>query len=181
MALVRPKSGERVPSVPTVPMDLAQHPTLSEIAQRQKDIESWDALNAGGYRFAKPGTIVGLLISAMTVLLALTPIPPNWPWNVPLLILAIFTTVGTVVCGLLWFDNPDIGPRPEVLTIVPFTRAENLHLMNGQAVESYWATCTCPGCGDLSTHLVRKRSADEPAWATVIRHCGVCGREWAQS
>jgi hypothetical protein len=112
--------------------------------------------------------------------LALTPIPPNWPWNIPLVIVAIFGAVAMVVCGLLWFDTPSGGPRPERLAIVPFSRTENLHLMNGQPVEPYCATCTCPGCGDLSTHLVHQPAEGEPEWATVTRACRVCAREWSQ-
>jgi hypothetical protein len=191
MALVRLHSEERVPrglrkrfaKLPDspVPIEVPSHPTLSEIAHRQKEIEAWEALNVGGYRFAKPGTIIGLLISAVMAVIAVTPIPPNWPWNIPLAILAIFTAVATVVCGLLWFDNPDIGPCPEVLEIVPFSRAENLHLMNRQAVEPYRATCTCPGCGQESTHPVRVSAEDEPEWAMVTRHCRMCKREWAQA
>jgi hypothetical protein len=157
------------------------HPTLSEIANRQKEIATWEALNVGGYRFAKPGAIIGFLLCVVMVILVVTPIPPNWPWNIPLVILAVFTAVGTAVCALLWFDSPDIGPRPELLQIVRFSRAENLHLMDGQANEPYQANCTCPGCGDLSTHLIREPAEAEPDWATVTRQCGVCAREWAQA
>ena len=89
-----------------------QHPSLAEIARRQKEIQAWEALNVGGYRFAKPGTIIGALVSAVLVVLAVTPIPPNWPWDIPLVILAVFTAVATVVCGLLWFDNPRPAPAP---------------------------------------------------------------------
>ncbi|BBY03084.1 hypothetical protein ACKUT9_14285 [Mycobacterium seoulense] len=157
------------------------HPTLAEIARRQQDIRAWEALNVGGYRFAKPGTIIGALISAVLVVLAVTPIPPNWPWDIPTMILAVFTAVATVTCGLLWFDNPHPVPRPEPLVIVPFSRAENLRLMRGQAVESYRATCACPGCGDISAHLIREPGKDEPDWAMVTRRCAVCDREWAQA
>jgi hypothetical protein len=166
---------------PPVRADFSNHPTLSDIARRQQEIAVWESLNVGGYRFAKPGAIIGFLISAVMVVLAVTPIPPNWPWNIPLLILAIFAAVGTVVCGLLWFDNPDVGQQPELLEIVPFSRAENLHLMQGQAVEPYAARCSCPGCGDLSTHLIREPADGEPDWAIVTRHCGVCQRQWAQA
>ena len=138
-------------------------------------------MNVGGYRFAKPGTIIGSLVSAVMVVLAVTPIPPNWPWNIPLVILAVFTAVATVVCGLLWFDNPRPAPRPELLEIVPFSRAENLQLMNDQAIEPYRAICTCPGCGDISAHLIREPAKGEPEWAMVTRRCGVCEREWAQA
>ena len=157
------------------------HPTLSDIAARHREIEAWEARNVGGYRFAKPGTIVGSLITAVMTVLVITPIPPNWPWDIPLAIAAIFTAVGTVVCGLLWFDRPRLAPRPELLEIVPFSRAENVQLMNGQAVEPYRAICTCPGCGDTSTHLIRLPAADEPEWAAFIRRCGICKREWAQA
>jgi hypothetical protein len=157
------------------------HPTLLEISQRQQELDIWEALQVGGgYRFAIPGTVISFLISAVMLFLAFTPIPPNWPWNIPLVIVAIFGAVATVVCGLLWFDRPKAGARPERLAIVPFTRAENLHLMNTQPVEPYVATCTCPGCGDLSTHLVRQRKEGEPEWSKVTRQCRVCGRQWAQ-
>jgi hypothetical protein len=152
-----------------------------EIAARQKEIASWDALNVGGYQFAKPGTIIGSLVCAVMIFLAVTPIPPNWPWNIPLVVVAIFTAVGSVVCGLLWFDNPRLGPRPELLEIVPFSRAENLQMMQGQAVEPFQATCTCPGCGHTSTHRIRQPAVGEPSWAAVSRYCGVCEREWAQA
>src|SRR6201995_4744562 len=77
------------------------HPTLFEIAQRQHELDVWEAMQVGGgYRFAKPGTIVSFLISAVMLFLAFTPVPPNWPWNIPLVIVAIFGAVATVVCGL---------------------------------------------------------------------------------
>jgi hypothetical protein len=191
MTLARPTNQQTVrrgvrelcpePADSTVKSDVANHPTLLEIATRQKEIESWEALNVGGYQWAKPGTIIGSLTCAVLIFLALTPIPPNWPWNIPLLVVAIFTAVATVVCGLLWFDSPDIGPRPELLEIVPFSRAENLHLMQGQAVEPFQAICTCPGCGHTDTHRIREHAGREPGWAAVTRHCGVCKREWAQA
>jgi hypothetical protein len=157
------------------------HPTLAEVAQRKREIELWDALNIGGYRFAKPGTIVGAVVSAVLVVLAVTPIPPNWPWDIPTMILAVFTAVATVTCGLLWWDNPHAASRPEALEIVPFSRAENLRLMADQTREPYSAVCSCPGCGDTSTHLIREPAIGEPGWAMVTRHCGVCEREWAQA
>jgi hypothetical protein len=161
--------------------DFPHHPTLVEIAQRQREIEAWQALSVGGYRFAKPCTIIAFLVTAVAVFLTVTPVPPNWPWNVPMSILAIFSAVAMVVCGLLWLDKPDIGPRPELLQVVPFSRAENLYLMSKQAVESYYASCVCPGCGDESTHVLRVPDKSEPEWATVTRHCRTCDREWVQS
>jgi hypothetical protein len=191
MALVRPTDQERArqasrklslaPADSPVRAELPNHPTLLEIADRQKQIESWEAFNVGGYRFAKLGTVVGTLGCAVMVFLAVTPIPPNWPWDIPLIILAPFAAVGTVICGLLWFEKPHIGPRPETLEIVPFSRQENLHLMGGQAVEPFQVICNCPGCGDKSTHLIRDPAEGEPGWATVVRRCGVCKREWAQA
>jgi hypothetical protein len=165
------------------PVDIRRpdHPTLTDIAQRRKEIEAWEARNVGGYRFAKPGTIIGSLITAVMTVLVITPIPPNWPWDIPLAMAAIFTAVATVVCGLLWFDRPRLAPRPELLEIVPFSRAENLKLMNCQAVEPYLAICTCPGCGDTSTHLIRLPAEGDPEWAAFIRRYGLCKREWAQA
>jgi hypothetical protein len=176
MALVGPASQDRVAESGS-----PDHPTLLEIASRQRQIESWDALNVGGYPWAKPGAIVGFVVSAVMMVIALTPIPPNWPWDIPLVILSVFTSVATAVCGLLWFDSPQIGPRPELLEIVPFTRAENLRLMQEQAVEPFQAACTCPGCGHTATHRIRGPAEDEPHWAAATRHCSVCEREWAQA
>lgn len=188
MVLVRPVSEQRETrerlagcAEPPSGVGFPYHPTLLEIAQRQQEIDVWEAMQVGGYRFAKPGTIISFLISATMLLLALTPIPPNWPWNIPLVIVAIFGAVAMVVCGLLWFDTPKAGPRPERLSIAPYSRAENLYLMNGQPAEPYLATCACPGCGDMSTHLVRQPVEGEPQWSTVIRQCRICGREWAQN
>jgi hypothetical protein len=180
---VRRASHEPPPNAvgPPAKIDSPDHPTLLEIAAREKKIETWDALNVGGYPWAKPGAIVGFLVSAVMMVIALTPIPPNWPWDIPLVILSVFTSVATVVCGLLWFDNPDIGARPESLEIVPFSRAENLRLMQEQAVEPFQAACTCPGCGHASTHRIREPADNEPHWAAATRHCAVCKREWAQA
>ncbi len=190
MALVRPTDQEKARQASrklspthansTVHAEFPDHPTLLEIADRQKQVESWESMNVGGYRFAKAGTIVGSLMCAVMVFLAVTPIPPNWPWDIPLVIVAIFTAVATVVCGLLWFEKPNIGPRPLSLEIVPFSREENLHLMREQAIEPFQVICDCPGCGDASTHLIRDSAEGEPRWATVVRRCGVCKREWAQ-
>lgn len=67
------------------------------------------------------------------------------------------------------------------MAIVPFSRAENLRLMQGQPVESYRAICACPGCGDVSAHPIREPGKDEPDWAMVTRRCAVCDRQWAQA
>lgn len=191
MALTKPTDQHRVrrafrrPSLDVADshaqIELPNHPTLAQIAERQNQIEVWETMNVGGYPFAKFGTVFGALACAVMVFLAVTPIPPNWPWDIPLRIVAIFTAVGTVVCGLLWFDGPRIGPRPEPLEIVPFSREENLSLMQGQAVEAFQVNCTCPGCGDTSTHLIRDPADGEPGWAAISRQCAVCKREWVQA
>jgi hypothetical protein len=181
MASVEPTSQDKARRASPANLDCPTHPTLLEIAAQQKKIASWEALNVGGYRWAKPGAIVGLLVSAVMMVLALTPIPPNWPWDIPLVILSVFTSVATVVCGLLWFDHRDIGPRPKLLEIVPFSRPENLRLMLEQAVEPFQPVCTCPGCGHACTHRIREPDENEPHWAAATRHCAVCKREWAQA
>jgi hypothetical protein len=191
MALVKPidqqraRQGLRKPShdvaEPQATAPAKRHPTLAEIEHRRREIESWEVLNVGGYRFAKLGTIAGSVAVVVMVVLAVTPLPPNWPWDIPLAIAAIFTAVGTVVCGLLWFDNPRIGPRPEPLEIVEFGRDENLSLMEQQNAEPFCATCACPGCGQVCAHLIRQAGRDEPGWAAIVRKCGVCQREWAQA
>ena len=136
---------------------------------------------SSSYFMARPGAVIGFVVSAVMIVLAMTPIPPNWPWDIPLVILSVFTSVGTVVCGLLWFDNPHFGPRPELLEIIPFSRAENLRLMQHQVVEPFQAACTCPGCGHSTTHRIREPAENEPHWAAATRHCAVCEREWAQA
>src|ERR1700722_14395780 len=154
MTLGRPTSRGR-DDLPPATTDFPDHPTLGEIAQRQTQIEVWEALSVGGYRFAKPGTIIDFLLIVISVLRLVAPVPPNWPWNVPLSIATIFAAVVMVVCGLLWLCNPHGGARPEPLQIVPFSRAENLYLMNDQAPEQYCAFCSCPACGGEATHQVR--------------------------
>ena len=131
--------------------------------------------------WARPGAIVGFLVSTVMIVIALTPIPPNWPWDIPLVILSVFTSVATVVCGLLWFDNPHIGPAPSCWRSCRSRATENLRLMQEQVIEPFRAACTCPGCAHASTHRIREPAENEPHWAAATRHCAVCEREWAQA
>lgn len=76
MASVRPISGQRgIRQHPNT--EFPYHPTLLEVAQRQQELDVWETLQVGGYGFAKPGTIISFLISAVMLFFALSPIPPN--------------------------------------------------------------------------------------------------------
>ena len=61
-----------LPGLPAT-TDFPDHPTLVEIAQRQTQIEVWEALSVGGYRFAKPGTVISFLLIVISVFLIVSP------------------------------------------------------------------------------------------------------------
>lgn len=62
-----------------------------------------------------------------------------------------------------------------------FTRDQSLALMRAQQPEPFVALCPCPGCGNLEAHHLREPIPGEPSWATTIRTCAACNRQWAQS
>jgi hypothetical protein len=62
-----------------------------------------------------------------------------------------------------------------------YTRDECRQLMRSQDRQDFIATCTCPGCGQVGLHTLREPERDDPSWATVIRVCELCNREWAQA
>lgn len=62
-----------------------------------------------------------------------------------------------------------------------FTRSESREKMRSEGREEFQAICICPGCGEIAAHALREPAKDEPDWATTIRSCGTCCREWAQA
>lgn len=157
---------------PFTPIGL-HHPTLGEIAQREQERELWLAAHLGGRRVA---AALCLLFAAVPVVLYYTTGLPT----LPVFLLAVASVLAAVVCGLVVWDNPEPGPIPEPLTILRYTREENIALMGDQEPESFHSTCVCPGCGQMDTHPVRQPVRQEPPWAQVIRSCELCDREWAQ-
>lgn len=79
-----------------------------------------------------------------------------------------------------WEIGQRKGPRPRPLGIVKFNSIENDYLIYHQPEEPFRANCTCPGCGKVDVHLLTNHP-NAPKWATVVRHCQVCDREWAQA
>ncbi|MDQ1306030.1 MAG: hypothetical protein QG671_1862 [Actinomycetota bacterium] len=61
-----------------------------------------------------------------------------------------------------------------------FTRSESREKMLLQEREEFRAICVCPGCGAIAAHALREPTLGEPDWATTIRSCATCRREWAQ-
>ena len=168
----------------TAVIGFPDHPTLLEIAERQKEIDRWDLLDTSvRRRNAKWGCIAGSLTSVVLLVLILSPLPPNYPWDAPAGVLVLFMVVASAICGLVWYDDPNLGrKRPEPLEVVPFSAAENRVLMSEQQEEVFFPACACPGCGDVLVHKMRKPDKGvEPLWAQVIRHCDTCQREWAES
>lgn len=62
-----------------------------------------------------------------------------------------------------------------------YSREESQRLMGTQAPEPFESTCACPGCGAMEAHSLRLPRTGEPKWASTIRTCASCGREWAQA
>ncbi|OBI86448.1 hypothetical protein A9X01_17005 [Mycobacterium asiaticum] len=62
-----------------------------------------------------------------------------------------------------------------------YSREESQRLMGSQAPEPFESTCACPGCGAMEAHCLRLPRTGEPKWASTIRSCASCGREWAQA
>lgn len=73
--------------------------------------------------------------------------------------------------------------RPALLEIVKFTSIENDHFISEQEEEPFRALCTCPGCGNVDTHLISQAPEDfmMKSWIKVFRACEVCDRMWAQA
>lgn len=162
-------------------VDFPYHPTLLEVSTRATEIEHWEVINAaGGYRHCGSACVGLTVFGVFYTYVALDRrIPPNYPWNIPLYLLAIAFFIAAAVFGMLHFYRPQ-GPRPTPLEVVPFSAAENKVLLSEQEPEVYFTACACPGCGDVGVHQMRMVIPGDPEWAEVIRHCDVCGREWAQ-
>jgi len=161
------------------------HPTLLEIAERQKEIDRWDLLDTSvRRRNAKWICLGGNVLSPTALIVAWWPsIPPHWPWDLFLALVAVMMFAVAMIAALVWHEDPNHGrKRPEPLEVVPFSAAENLVLMSDQQEEVFFPACACPGCGDVLVHKMRiSHKGVEPLWAQVIRHCDTCQREWAES
>ncbi|OQZ87913.1 hypothetical protein BST11_25460 [Mycobacterium alsense] len=161
-------------------VDFPSHPTLLEIAQRQRKIDRWDLDERRGRRRVRLtytlSLVVGLLILVTGAL---------WAASADNILGAFQAAAGLPLCGVgvwAWTHRNDKfhGNRPAPLVLVPFSDAENRVRMSEQEPEVFLGGCTCPGCGELAIHKIRQPAMGEPEWAEVIRHCDVCGREWAQ-
>lgn len=141
------------------------HPTLADVAEREREIAHRRAMDIGGHRLAGQLTI-GLAVLAVAAGVTASAFPF-------VAVLAVLLAAMSVYCGRIWWIDPPID-IPEPLRIEPYTPAENRCLMASQPWEPFWTYSTCPGCGGLDLHLLR--AADGHA----IRHCDLCNREWFQ-
>lgn len=148
-----------------------RHPTLLEIAQRHQEIEVWEAQDAPSPRWGVHAIGVGCLGLAAGLL-----VPALWIVGIA----GCLTVLAGVVLIAVRHSAAPRDPRPEPLKVVPFSMAENRYLLGGQEREPFRAFSACPGCGDVEPHSIRLPDTGEPAWAAVVRSCGVCCREWAQ-
>lgn len=69
------------------------------------------------------------------------------------------------------------GPKPEPLTVPPFTEWENQYLLSRQSTQEFLAVCSCPGCGLTEAHSMGKSPVQ---WGNTLRECRVCLRQWVQ-
>ncbi|MCK8644394.1 hypothetical protein [Mycobacterium colombiense] len=157
---------------PTVVIGFPDHPTLADIAEREREIAHRQAMDIGGHRLAGRLT-TGLAVAAVAAGITATFAPL-------VLVLAVLLATMSAYCGRIWWIDPPIE-IPERLRIEPYGPAENRFLMARQSWEPFWTYSTCPGCGCIDTHVIRQPSEREPGWATLVRHCVMCEREWAQA
>ncbi|OBJ07806.1 hypothetical protein A5624_21330 [Mycobacterium sp. 1482292.6] len=150
-----------------------EHPTLADIAQRDREIAHCRAMDGGGHRLAGRLT-VGLAVLAVAAGISAA-------WLAPLVsVLAVLLAAMSAYCARIWWIDPAV-PTPQPLQIQPYSPAENRMLMARQPREPFWTYSTCPGCGHVDAQLIHQPSEGEPSWATLVRHCVMCEREWAQA
>ncbi|UXA05703.1 hypothetical protein KXD96_22785 [Mycobacterium sp. SMC-2] len=157
---------------PTVVIGFPDHPTLADIAQRDREVAHRRAMDVGGHRLAGQLT-VGLAVLAVTAGITAALLAPL------VFVLAILLAAMSAYCARIWWIDPPI-PAPEPLQIQPYSPVENRLLMARQPWEPFWTYSICPGCGHIDAQPIRPPDDREPGWATVVRHCIVCDREWAQ-
>ncbi|PJE04075.1 MAG: hypothetical protein CK429_32010 [Mycobacterium sp.] len=150
-----------------------EHPTLAQVAERQKEIDAWEAGRSWSKRRARniaSGALGGTLLTIGAE--AIT------GWGL-LLLAAVLLAIVMAVFGGVWLFGQYPYPGPKELNIVPFTDEENQHWMEVSSPGTFVAVCPCPGCGNIEAHLIRAPEGEEQG--EVVRRCGVCEREWAQA
>lgn len=141
------------------------HPTLAEIAEREREIAHRRAMDIGGHRLAGQLT-VGLAVLALATGITALAFPL-------VAVLAVLLAAMAGYCWRIWWIDPPI-PSPEPLKLQPFSAAENRCLIARQPWEPFWTFSTCPGCGWLDLHALRAVAG------RAVRQCAVCQREWTQ-
>lgn len=155
------------------------HPTLLDIANRDMEIQRWDDEAAWCRKHWDRVARITAWVSGVLWLAALT-VPGFVATGILVLIALASSCLTVMVFSIRSEPLPELvgRPRPIKLKIVPFTQSENFSLVVNQAPEIFLHCCACPGCGNVSVHKI-----DAPVyvrWASVIRTCDVCSREWAQ-
>jgi hypothetical protein len=149
----------------TVVIGFPYHPTLAEIAERDREIAHRCAMDIGGHRLAGQ-LAVGLAVLAVAAGITAVAFPA-------VAVLAVLLAAMAGYCGRIWWIDPPIA-TPEPLHIQPYSTAENVCLIASQPWEPFFTYCACPGCGHLDCHrLGDYRGA-------VLRHCLMCSRVWRQ-
>lgn len=156
----------------TVVIGFPDHPTLADIAERDREIAHYRAMDIGGHRLAGQLTI-GLAVAAVAAAITATLAPLVF-------VLAVLLAAMSAYCGRIWWIDPPIA-MPEPLQIQPYSAVENRLLMARQPWEPFFTYATCPGCGHIDAQLIRRPGEGEPGWANLVRHCAMCAREWAQT
>lgn len=150
----------------TVVIGFPDHPTLADIAQRDREIAHRRAMDIGGHRLAGQLT-AGLAVLAVVAGVTAVAFPL-------VAVLAVLLAAIAGYCGRIWWIDPPIH-IPEPLHIEPYSQAENRCLMLSQQWEPFWTYSACPGCGYLDAHSIRP-----PDRGLVVRQCVLCAREWTQ-
>lgn len=156
----------------------AGHPTLLQVADSEAKVMDWEIRDANFQKRVRP---IGNALIVLSVVVFITGVA-----TAALVGASQGVAIG-FVWMILWFAGISIrglgpGPRPAPLAIVPYTKWENARLCNAQEKEPFRAVCACPGCGDVDAHsFLQGDEMKIPDWATVIRQCDTCQRQWAQS
>ena len=155
---------------------IATHPTLLDIANRESQILDWEIRKARFDKRKPIGSGAIYLSGAISLCgaVASVTVGPSLAY------LTWFMAFLILVFGLTYRGFPP-GPRPSKIPLGRYADWENSKLARNQEKERFWAQCACPGCGEVTTHLLLDEDPDWlPDWATVTRECESCGRQWAQ-
>lgn len=163
------------------------HPTVEQVERRKLDILMWDlehrqqqewiyAFNAAKRsRTAAHAVLTGSAFVACMAFAAF-----GYPVAAALSLAAVVVTgAATARASASVPVLPEIGNRPDPLSVVEYSKWENDYLISRQHPQPFKVECVCPGCGSLGVHLMDE-SATKVPWGKITRQCLTCQREWVQ-